>query len=135
MQIILNVASFACCGDVSRLPADRCLGWLVVSYVAAPASQLYMWVRCRFIFIYGNLVRISFAAILKLQLSGFCRLRVCHSTVELQRSSELICYVTINYRARNLWYFGSKCYHVFSFAAGILMWQQTFATAINSWYC
>ena len=25
-------------------------------------------------------------------------------------------------RARNLWYFGSKCYHVFSFATGILMW-------------
>ena len=25
-------------------------------------------------------------------------------------------------RARNLWYFGSKCYHVFSFATRILMW-------------
>ena len=25
-------------------------------------------------------------------------------------------------RAQNSWYFGSKCYHVFSFAAGILMW-------------
>ena len=25
-------------------------------------------------------------------------------------------------RARNSWYFGSKCYHVFSFATGILMW-------------
>ena len=25
-------------------------------------------------------------------------------------------------RARNVWYFGSKCYHVFSFATGILMW-------------
>ena len=24
--------------------------------------------------------------------------------------------------ARNLWYFGSKCYHIFSFATGILMW-------------
>ena len=30
---------------------------------------------------------------------------------------------------------GSKCYHVFSFATGILMWEQTFATAIDSWYC
>ena len=25
-------------------------------------------------------------------------------------------------RARNSWYFGSKCYHVFSFATGILVW-------------
>ena len=25
-------------------------------------------------------------------------------------------------RARNSWYFGSKCYHVFSFATGFLMW-------------
>ena len=25
-------------------------------------------------------------------------------------------------RARNSWYFGSKCYHVFSFATGIFMW-------------
>ena len=34
-------------------------------------------------------------------------------------------HVTLNVelrRARNLWYFGSKCYHVFSFATGILMW-------------
>ena len=37
-------------------------------------------------------------------------------------------------RARNSWYFGSKCYHVLSFATGIFMWQQTFATAINLWY-
>ena len=27
-----------------------------------------------------------------------------------------------NWRARNLRYFGSKCYHGFSFATGILMW-------------
>ena len=27
-----------------------------------------------------------------------------------------------DHRARNLWYFGSKCYHVFSFATGIFMW-------------
>ena len=33
MQMFLNVASLACCGVVSRLPVDRCLGWLVVSYV------------------------------------------------------------------------------------------------------
>ena len=28
----------------------------------------------------------------------------------------------LTHRARNSWYFGSKCYHVFSFATGILMW-------------
>ena len=28
----------------------------------------------------------------------------------------------VDVRARNLWYFGSKFYHVFSFATGILMW-------------
>ena len=28
--MFLNVASLACCGAVSRLPVDRCLGWLVV---------------------------------------------------------------------------------------------------------
>ena len=29
---------------------------------------------------------------------------------------------TLIFRAQNLWYFGSKCYLVFSFATGILMW-------------
>ena len=43
MQMFLNVASLACCGAVSRLPADLCLWWLVVSYGAAPAIHLHIY--------------------------------------------------------------------------------------------
>ena len=41
----------------------------------------------------------------------------CHYT-----NTENKTYQSLDNRARNSWYFGSKCYHVFSFATGILMW-------------
>ena len=52
--MFLNVASLACCGAVCRLPVDRCLGWLVVSYVAAPATSCSC--GCD-VLVYGHLCR------------------------------------------------------------------------------
>ena len=40
MQMFLNVASLACCGDVSRLPVDRCLGWLSMAICAGVSCAI-----------------------------------------------------------------------------------------------
>ena len=34
-------------------------------------------------------------------------------------------------RARNSWYFGSKCYHDFSFATRIVMWHDKFVNLMH----
>ena len=46
------------------------------------------------------------------------RVNIIYKCFMIQNSAALF----IRQRARNSWYFGSKCYHAFSFATRILMW-------------
>ena len=46
--MFLNFENLACCGAISRFPADRCLGWLEVSYwtkLSMPVNWLMYLVK------------------------------------------------------------------------------------------